>query len=297
MKRYLMPFLISFGLLLTACEKGEESSSVPTELIVTDVPQSSVTQPQIFPLEIDGVEIKAEAQRVVSLSPAVTEIIAELGFADRLFGISTYCDYPELTVQRVGSAENPDIDMLTALEADVVFSLSALSERDVYALEEKGTAVICLDTPCDIDSYGVLYENIASVFIGSEAAKNKALTAVEALKTSADGAFSGSYIYISPKMTAAGVGTFENAVLSLCGENLCASEGYSELLSLGEIQPDYIIAADTLSYNDIAYDDVLSVYVYNGAKVLFVPSARFERPSARTSEVFSAISEQLTSEE
>ncbi len=296
MKRYMIPFLLSFGLLLTACDRDEENSSVPTELIVTDVPQTSVTQPQIFPLEIDGVEIREEAQRVVSLSPAVTEIIAELGFADRLCGISTYCDYPELSVQRVGSAENPDMDILSVLDADVVFSLSALSERDVYALEEKGAAVICLDTPCDTDSYGVLYGNIASVFIGEEAAKNKALTAIEALTAAADGAFSGSYIYISPKMTAAGTGTFENAVLSLCGENLCVFEGYSELLSLGEIQPDYIIAADTLSYNDIAYDDVLSVYVYNGAKVLFVPAARFERPSARTAEVFSAISEQLASE-
>lgn len=297
MKRYL-PFLLAAVLMLTACDGGTEASSLPTELVVSGTSsETAEQQPALFPLTVCGAEIREEAKRVVSLSPAVTEIIAELGYSDRLCGISVYCDYPEeLAVTTAGSAENPDMELLTGLEADVLFTLSGLSERDIYALEDAGTAVVCLETPSAAEGYGKLYSDIASVFEGELSAAEKGSAAVKALEAAAEGAFSGSYIYVTPKLTAAGENTFENAVLSLAGENLCTGEGYCGLTALEGIQPDYIIASDTLTYDDIAADETLAALVNNGAKVLYVPAVRFERPSARTAEVFGMLGEQLSSE-
>ncbi len=295
MKR-LTAALAAMCIMLTGCFGGEATeSSKPTELVVSGTPSDTSEQEKpLFPLEICGTEIKTEAKKAVSLSPAVTEIIAELGLTDRLCGVSDYCDYPEnLDKETVGSAENPDMEKLLSLKADVIFTLSGLAERDIYALSEVGTAVVCLEAPTSVDGYKKLYADIAAAFMGADKAAEKAEAALKALSDKADGAFSGSYIYVTPKLTAAGADTFESAVLSLSGGNLCKETGYTELLSLGEIKPDYVIAADSVSYDTICADEVLSVYVYNGSKVLYVSTAGFERPSARTGDIFGSIKEQL----
>lgn len=296
MKRFL-PLLAALCLVFTGCtpKKEEESSSLPTEIIVSGTTHET-TEAQLFPIEICGTEIKHEAKKVVSLSPAATEIIAELGFADRLAARSTYCDYPELSAPTVGSSENPDIEAITELSPDVVFTLSALSERDIYALNDEGCAVVQLRVPTTIEQYGRLYCDIASAFIGEEAAKPYGDEAVKRLKEAAEGIDLGSFIYVTDKLTAAGEGTFENSVLSLCGENLCTAEGYSELLTLQGTAPDYIIVSDSLDLSDISYDEVLSVLIYNGAEVVFVSPSAFERPSLRTADVFKQLDPVETAE-
>lgn len=297
MKKRILPLFAVFCMIFTACDKPaeEQSSSLPDEIIVSGSSET-VEQAQIFPLMICGTEIKKEAKTVVSLSPAVTEIIAELGYSDRLSAISTYCDYPELSVQTAGSAENPDIAMLESLRADVLFTLTPLSERDIYALSDAGTAVVVLETPHDIEGYGKLYSDISAAFVGAEAAAENGREAVSRMGSSAEAVELESFIYVTDKLTAAGSGTFENAVLSLCGENLCKEQGYQQLLALEEAAPKYIIASDRLDMGDINSDEVLSVLVYNGAEVLFVSPAAFERPSARTEGIFASLSQQLSGE-
>lgn len=296
MKRFL-PLLAAFCLVFTGCNTPaeEESNSLPTEIIVSGTP-SETAEAQIFPIEICGTEIKTEAKKVVSLSPAATEIIAELGFSDRLAARSTYCDYPELSVPTVGSSENPDIKAITDLKPDVVFTLSALSERDIYALNDEGCAVVQLEVPTTIGQYGKLYTDIASAFIGEEAAKPYGEEAVKRLKKAAEGIELGSFIYVTDKLTAAGEGTFESAVLSLCGDNLCTEAGYSELLALEGTAPEYIIVSDSLDLATVSYDEVLSVLIYNGAEVVFVSPSVFERPSLRTADVFKELKAEETTE-
>ena len=80
--------------------------------------------------------------------------------------------------------------------------------------------------------------------------------------------------------------------MSLCGKNLAVTEGYSPA-EVFEETPDYIIMSDTLSESDLWADKALSTMLYNGSKLLLVSSARFERPCARTAEVFSQIAGQL----
>ncbi len=293
MKKYLSLILIGC-LMLSGCEDGEESSSaIPSEIVVSSTTVETV-EASVFPVDICGVTIETAPQRVVSLSPAVTEILAELGYTARLRGISNYCDHPELSLQTVGSSENPDIEVINGLAPDVVFTLSGMSERDIYALNDEGTQVICLKPPVSVEAYGALYSDIASVFVGAEQGAAAGEKAVRALTDAAESAELGSFIYVTDKLTAAGAGTFESAVLSMSGENLCIADGYSELLTLSEAAPKYIIASDRLTYDDITDDDTLYSMVSDGAEVLFVTASVFERPSVRTANVFSQIAEQLS---
>ena len=292
MKKAFATAVLIAAVTLTGC--GGETSSTPSEIIVTGGNTAEAEQ-GLFPVKLpDGTEIESEPERIASLSPAATEILAELGYSDRLCAVSRYCDYPDgLPEVTAGSSENPDIDKLTEISPDVVFTMSALAEREIYTLDSAGITVVTLSAPKTLEDFGKLYGTVAEAFSGSEAGDSAAEKAVSVLKSSASGVELGTFIYVTPKLTAAGTDTFESAVLSLCGRNLCAGGGYAELPGETEA-PQYIIAADSLTEADISGNDVYSGMISSGAKVLFVPADRFERPSARLSEVFKALSEQLS---
>lgn len=60
-------------------------------------------------------------ERLVSLAPALTELVFALGAGERLVGVSDYCDLPDhSTVLRLGGPGNPDLDALSALQPDLV---------------------------------------------------------------------------------------------------------------------------------------------------------------------------------
>lgn len=298
-KNIIRPFAaVCCALLLSGCER--EESFVPSEIVVSETPdRTSVAERPAFPASSCGVELQTDAKRVVSLSPAATEIICELGFKSRLVGISNYCDYPEgLSLPKVGSTENPDLDKIKELAPDAVFALSALSERDAYALGQEGIAVLTPEVPASMEAYSALYREISAAFYGRELAGGakeieKAAQigsdARVALEKAAKDVELGTFVYITGKLTAAGSDTFESAVLSLCGENLRRESGYADLSGLPDETPDYIIADDSLSYDDVVNSEKLSEYIFGGAAVRFVSSSCFERPSVRTAEVFARI--------
>lgn len=294
--------LLTMCVMLSACADTPESSQ-PTELVVSNVPNKEVAV-SAFPVEICGTELSAAAERVVSLSPAVTEILSEIGCAEKIAGKSRYCDYPEsLSASEVGSAENPDINAIIELSPDVLFTLTPLAERDVYTLETAGVAVITLTPPTDMDSYAKLYSDIASVFLGKAQTDSEKKTELAAktgsaarvyVETAAETVALGTFVYVTGKLTLSGGKTFENALLSLCGENLVYAEGYCDAASAEGLSPAYIVADSALTLEALRSSEPLKAMIDGGAKVLFVTSRYFERPTKRSAEVFSELSEQLS---
>lgn len=279
--------------LLSGCESEQQ---IPSEISVSETTDIEENLP--FPAISCGVTLEKAVEKAVSLSPAVTEIICEIGFQSRLVGVSDYCDYPEgLGLKTLGSTENPDLDGIIKLKPDAVFTLSLLSEREIYKLNQEGIKVLTLKAPRNLEEYSALYKEVSAAFYGNELAdslkgQTKALETANRARTKLENAAKNvkteSFVYVTEKLTLAGADTFESAVLSLTGENLCKSEGY---VSAENLQPAYIIASDKLSYDTLAFDEHFSVMIYNGAKVVFVDSTRFERPSARTAEIFLKLTE------
>ncbi len=66
------------------------------------------------------------ATRIVSLSPSTTEIVAALGAADRLVGITNFCTNPPgvAPIRRVGGFLDPNYEAIAALSPDLVIVLS-----------------------------------------------------------------------------------------------------------------------------------------------------------------------------
>lgn len=60
--------------------------------------------------------------KIVSLSPAMTEIIFALGAEKNLVGVTTYCDYPDSAkkIYKVGDFSNPSLERILNLKPNLV---------------------------------------------------------------------------------------------------------------------------------------------------------------------------------
>lgn len=62
-------------------------------------------------------------KRIVSLVPSQTELLFDLGLDESLVGITRYCVHPAVKAQGktlVGGTKNPDIDLIRALQPDLI---------------------------------------------------------------------------------------------------------------------------------------------------------------------------------
>ncbi len=88
-------------------------------------------------------------QRIVSLVPSLTELVAWLGRGDALVGRTRFCtEPPELarTVPAVGGTKNPRVDRIVALRPDLVLANKEENrQEDVGALTDAGLDVLLTD--------------------------------------------------------------------------------------------------------------------------------------------------------
>lgn len=105
----------------------------------------TITLAQNFPLQYQdalgrNIKIENKVQRIVSLAPAITEIIYALGAESRLVAVSSACDYPKqaLAKEKIGRIEEPDIEKIVALEPDLVLTESVTKVETLNRLSELG---------------------------------------------------------------------------------------------------------------------------------------------------------------
>ena len=85
------------------------------------------------------VELKAPAQRIVTLAPFLTELAYSAGAGAQLVGASAYSDYPPQAkkLPQVGSAAGPEIEPLMALRPDLVLVWrDSIRREDIERLEK-----------------------------------------------------------------------------------------------------------------------------------------------------------------
>jgi iron complex transport system substrate-binding protein len=60
--------------------------------------------------------------RIISLSPATTEILFSLGLGDRIVGVTSFCDYPPEAKKKakIGGMSNPSLEAIVGLKPDIV---------------------------------------------------------------------------------------------------------------------------------------------------------------------------------
>jgi iron complex transport system substrate-binding protein len=88
-------------------------------LVIRLVPEQKPVEPA------DG--SVTEYQRLISLSPSITETLYALGLADRLVAVTDYCDYPveAQSLPTVGGYTDPSLEAIVSNEPDLVFLLQS----------------------------------------------------------------------------------------------------------------------------------------------------------------------------
>jgi iron complex transport system substrate-binding protein len=101
------------------------------------------------------VALAAPARRIVSLSPASTELVFALGLGDRLVGRTTWCDYPDSArqVPDVGNGIGPNVEAIAARRPDLVLLYASEANRAAQQQLARmgiGVAVLSLDLAADV---------------------------------------------------------------------------------------------------------------------------------------------------
>lgn len=138
---------MGFVVLLAAC--GGPQQQAPTTDTVTDDYGRTVAVP-------------AHPQRVVSLSPAVTEIIYALGAQDILVGRTDFCVYPPeaLDIPSIGGISNLNIESILSLNPDLVISGSMVGKKVTDQMDAMGTPMVCV---IEKPRFEALYDNIRAI--------------------------------------------------------------------------------------------------------------------------------------
>ena len=92
------------------------------------------------------VKIEKEPQRIVSLSPAITEITFLLKEESKLVGVTDFCTYPPQTekLPKVGKLLNINTESILQLKPDLVIISSVVSKKDVEKMERAGLTVYAI---------------------------------------------------------------------------------------------------------------------------------------------------------
>jgi len=199
------------------------------------------------------ITVATEPQKIISLSPAITEILFAIGVEDKIIGVTDYCDYPPAALDkpRVGSFKNPNLELIVNSQADVIFVAAGIQTEFVKRFEDLGIKVVTLDA----ESVSQVLENIqtAGTVTGATAKAQELVDTLEQrINAVQEKVARAGYkptvffeVWDNPLMTA-GPGSFINDLIVLAGgKNIAAdvNKRYAEfsLELLVERDPDIYI--------------------------------------------------------
>jgi len=163
---------------IMACKKSEttkatESTTVET---TTEATTTAETYPEGYPVELTDkygttAIVKAKPERVVSCSPACTEIIYSLGQEATLVGRTNVCNYPEAvaSIESIGDMYEPNIEKIVSLNPDLIVADSSILSKASYdKMIELGLNVVILDESANFDGVYKKIEDMGKIFHADE---------------------------------------------------------------------------------------------------------------------------------
>jgi iron complex transport system substrate-binding protein len=210
-----------------------------------------------FPVEVRGIEIPAEPERIASLSASHTEMLYALGVGERVVATDLFSTYPEeaLDTERI-DAFNLSVESVAAFDPDLVLLAFDPGEA-VEGLTALGIPALLFDAPADLDeAFGQMLE--VGVAVGEP---ERASALVDGLRSEVDALVArvpegrsftyfheldGSLFTITSQTF---VGNLYSKVgmVNIADEADEAGSGYPQLSAeyLLQADPDVIVLADT----------------------------------------------------
>lgn len=202
------------------------------------------------------VTIAGTPERLVSLTPANTEILFALGLGDKIVGVDSQSDYPAGALDianKVGDYSGPNVELIASLESDVVFAGNTLQAETIDQLTSLGITVVC-NEPTSYAGIVPGIELIAQVCGVDASALIDQMAAEEQAALESASAAAGARVYFALSFGeygnwTAAKGTFIDDMITMLGAvNVAAGAGYSwpeySMEQLLSDDPDLIIVSD-----------------------------------------------------
>ena len=232
------------------------------------------------------VTIENPPERIVSLSPANSEILFALGLDEKIVGVTEYCTYPEaaLSKEKIGGFSTVNIEKVSVLNPDLIVAADGNSEETVAHLRELGFTVITINA----DTIDTTLDDILLLGKATGAdAKAEALVssmkedlAEIAEKTSAEEKPTILHCMWTDPLWVSGSGTFQDEMITAAGgiNAAAAEEGWVALTmeKFLTMNPD-IIVVDSGNGMGVGADDALRDFFLKDPRMQSLSAVQNER--------------------
>ena len=316
---FLRHILVMGGLIAVCAVRAAGApttgnTSAPPEAVLPTTPAATMPTAGVFPRTLmDGagrtVKLAAKAERIVSLSPAITEMVLALGGSDQLVGVTRYCTVPDRDppIARIGGLLDPDYEEIVALRPDLVLAPNLASPQLLERLTSLGLTVVVLspegldNLPKDFRLSGLATgreekgEALARQFEGLEA------LARARLKDLPPGQQPTAIMIYGPDLLAPGPGAFAGQLLTEAGaRNVAPASGnaWQELTpeALLKLNPEVIfLVRDSTaeSWPSAQQPALRGLAAVQHGRVVDMPESLFERPGPLLGEALWALAHAL----
>lgn len=277
--------------LLVVCLAGW-ALDVPARLEGLTLPggpssSATVKEGQDWPAMVGDRMVSEKPEKVVSLSPMITEALLSLPGHEALCAVTEYCDARSTGLATVGTPLLPRTEDIIALAPDYVLCQTPLAGPVQTELEEAGVEVIQMDTPADLAALREFYGQLGALLGGNETGRALGYGVIDRLESTL-----AAYDAALPEKASALLlpdlsglaATADTAEWTLLGqvfrhplpdaadwlagaECLTDEDAGNDLDQIRAADPDVLLVADTVSPEDLsaALGDLRAVQ--NGAVV------------------------------
>lgn len=260
----ILSLILALMLLIafTACQ-AQQPAVQPSNQQQTSQPAAS-GKLEITDLKGRTVTFDKVPERIVSLSPANTEILFAVGAGDKVVGVTSYCDYPEQAknIDKIGSFEGPNLELIQKAKPDVVLAGGYIQEDLIKSLEELNIPVVSTEAT----DFNSIFDSIT--LIGKLSGNDqKAVEVIKGMKdkiadieSKVKGKTPKSVFYVvwTDPITTAGSGTFINDVIKAAGGiNTAEKAQYWAKYSAEELvkdNPEYLFSSKHATNEGVTVD-------------------------------------------
>jgi len=250
--------------------------------------------------EVAAPEPETEPQRIVSLTPALTEILFAVGAGDRVVGVTQFCDFPPEAKSRpkVGGYVNPSVEAVLALKPDLVVVSPGPGNRDAaLAMRRAGLHVEIVQAETLEDSLAAI--EAVGRLAGDTARGRNLAASVRARLDAVAGRVAGSarvrtlFCIQTDPIIVAGRDTLPSQLLTLAGgTNVVALARYPRLdvEAVAAARPELILQARMdLANGDAHVEDAFwkrwpSIPAVSAGRVVVLPDDLTLRPGPRVAD-------------
>jgi iron complex transport system substrate-binding protein len=282
---------------LTACHNG---GGGPGRLLVVDDAG-------------DTVRLAAPARRLVSLNPAITELVFALGAGDRLVGRTESCDYPAAAarVPSVGGWIPPNVEAVAARAPDLVILYQGpTTAAAATRLRGLGIAVLALRTDhlADVSRVARLLgpllgarraaDSLASAYDAALERLHRATVSRPATATRPEPTI--ALVAWDQPLIALGAGSFVSEMVELAGarnvfEDISSSSAPISLEALASRAPRVVATVGSLSTDLARRPEWRAVAAVREHRVLALTDPALSHPTPRAPAAIDSIRRRLDS--